>query len=55
MRNATIADVARAADVSTGTVSHVLSGARNVRPETRGGSSGQSPSSATDRARSRGR
>jgi LacI family transcriptional regulator, galactose operon repressor len=35
MRNATIADVARAADVSTGTVSHVLSGARNVRPQTR--------------------
>jgi LacI family transcriptional regulator, galactose operon repressor len=35
MRTSTIADVARAAKVSTGTVSHVLSGARNVRPETR--------------------
>ena len=35
MRKTTIADVARAAEVSTGTVSHVLSGARNVRPETR--------------------
>ncbi len=31
----TIADVARSAQVSTGTVSHVLSGARYVRPETR--------------------
>jgi LacI family transcriptional regulator len=31
----TIADVARAANVSSGTVSHVLSGARAVRPETR--------------------
>ncbi len=30
-----MADVARAANVSTGTVSHVLSGARAVRPETR--------------------
>lgn len=35
MRKATIVDVARAAEVSTGTVSHVLSGARYVRPETR--------------------
>jgi len=35
MSKTTIADVARAAEVSTGTVSHVLSGARNVRPETR--------------------
>lgn len=35
MRNPTITDVARAARVSTGTVSHVLSGARYVRPETR--------------------
>ena len=35
MKQATIADVARAAAVSTGTVSHVLSGARRVRPETR--------------------
>lgn len=34
-RSATIADVARSARVSTGTVSHVLSGARYVRPETR--------------------
>lgn len=31
----TIVDVARAAGVSTGTVSHVLSNARRVRPETR--------------------
>jgi LacI family transcriptional regulator len=31
----TMADVARAANVSIGTVSHVLSGARAVRPETR--------------------
>lgn len=31
-----MADVARAANVSIGTVSHVLSGARPVRPETRG-------------------
>jgi LacI family transcriptional regulator len=31
----TMADVARAANVSTGTVSHVLSGARAVRPQTR--------------------
>src|SRR4029079_2559977 len=31
----TIVDVARSAQVSTGTVSHVLSGARYVRPETR--------------------
>ena len=31
----TIADVAREASVSTGTVSHVLSGARVVRPETK--------------------
>jgi DNA-binding LacI/PurR family transcriptional regulator len=35
MKKATIADVARAAEVSTGTVSHVLSGARFVRPQTR--------------------
>jgi DNA-binding LacI/PurR family transcriptional regulator len=30
-----VVDVARAADVSVGTVSNVVSGARNVRPETR--------------------
>jgi LacI family transcriptional regulator len=34
-RRTTIVDVARAAGVSVGTVSHVLSSARNVRPETR--------------------
>jgi LacI family transcriptional regulator len=34
-KRATIVDVARAAGVSIGTVSHVLSNARRVRPETR--------------------
>lgn len=34
-KRATIVDVARVAGVSTGTVSHVLSNARRVRPETR--------------------
>ena len=34
-RRSTIVDVARTAGVSVGTVSHVLSNARNVRPETR--------------------
>ena len=32
---ATLADVARLAGVSTATVSHVVNGTRNVRPETR--------------------
>jgi LacI family transcriptional regulator len=35
VRHATISDVAKHADVSTGTVSHFLTGARSVRPETR--------------------
>ena len=34
-RRPTVVDVARAASVSVGTVSNVVSGARNVRPETR--------------------
>jgi DNA-binding LacI/PurR family transcriptional regulator len=34
-KRATIVDVAKLAEVSIGTVSHVVSGARNVRPETR--------------------